>query len=430
MASIALRHIYNHHMVFQQGQPIPVAGTGTDGDIVTVTLGDRTATATVENGAWSVALPPMSAGFTPYTLTASTNTDTVTLTDILIGEVWIMTGQSNNAYQIDQITEPSLMSALIDHVRDDAVRSVTTCHCEAPTELGDLAKQAVWHRGTDDVLQEGALGIALAKYLRDALNVPVAAVTASWGGSYISQWIGDNGMGDFVYCHTAKCWRSLRYAGMLWYQGEADAPAALNVGYADRFGILRDRFMTDFDAPSLDMFVVQLPNFAVEDPDHEYGWVAIRRVQETLMDIFDRVHTVCTIDMGEKDNIHPNDKLSFAKRVAGQVLRRHYGDTRFAACSPRATAIKTTDTGWVVTFDMEGALVLTEGDTIYGLALETADGTRVPAIGRITGPDTVAVERGAIVDAKKMQYLGENHNAALNLCSNNGLPAFPFAFSL
>ena len=430
MSALAFRHIYHHHMVFQQGRPIPVAGTGTDGDTVTVSLGGNTATATVENGAWSVELPAMSASFTPYTLTAATATDTVALTDVLIGEVWIMTGQSNNAYQIDQITDPSLMTALIDHVRDDAVRSVTTCHCEAPTELGDLAKQAVWHRGTDDVMQEGALGIALAKYLRDALNVPVAAVTASWGGSYISQWIGDNGMGDFVYRHTAKCWRSLRYAGMVWYQGEADAPAALNVGYAARFGALRDQFMADFADPSLELFVVQLPNFAVEDPNGERGWVAMRCVQESLMDTFDRVHTVCTIDMGEKDNIHPNDKRRFAERVSGQILRVHYGDGRFAAVSPRAGAVTPTASGWDVTFDMEGALALTEGDTVYGLALETADGTLVPTTGRIVSGNTITVDRGTVTDAKTIQYLGENYNAAVNLFSSTGLPVFPFAVAL
>ena len=77
MSALAFRHIYHHHMVFQQGRPIPVAGTGTDGDAVTVSLGGNTATATVENGAWSVELPAMPASFTPYTLTAATATDTV-----------------------------------------------------------------------------------------------------------------------------------------------------------------------------------------------------------------------------------------------------------------------------------------------------------------------------------------------------------------
>lgn len=429
MSALSFRHIYHHDMVFQQGQPIAVAGYGTDGDTVTVTMGDHTATTVVTNGVWNTELPPMTASYTAYTLVASTLTERVELTGILIGEVWIMTGQSNPAYQIDQITDLSLRQAVIDYVQDDMVRSVTTCHGESPNEHGDLAKPAVWHKGTGEIMREGAIGIALAKFLRDTLDVPVGVVTAAWGGSMIAQWIGD-GVSNFVYANTAKCWTGLRYAAFVWYQGESDQPANLNRDYAARFAKLRDMFRTDFAVPDIEMFVMQLPNHDVADPNKEYGWVAIRRTQEALMDTFDRLYTVCTIDMGEADNIHPNDKLRFAKRLALPVMRYHYGDERFPGISPRAKTVEATDTGWTVTFDMEGALTLTEGDTVCGLELKAADGTRTVTTGRIIGDRVIAVDRVAGTDAKEMLYLQYNHNPSVNLFSTNGLPAFPFAFSL
>ena len=167
---LSFRNTYNHHMVLQQGKPIPVAGYGTDGETVTVTLGNNTATATVENGTWAVELPAMNGGFTPYTLTAKTTAEQVELTDILIGEVWIFTGQSNPAYQIDQIVNLDLRQAVIDHSQDEWVRSVTTCHCEAPNEYGDFTAPATWVKGIDDTMRQGAIGIAFAKCLRDALK--------------------------------------------------------------------------------------------------------------------------------------------------------------------------------------------------------------------------------------------------------------------
>ena len=425
---LSFRNTYNHHMVLQQNKSIPVAGYGTDGETVTVTLGNNTATATVENGTWAVELPAMNGGFTPYTLTAKTATEQVELTDILIGEVWIFTGQSNPAYQIDQIVNLDLRQAVIDHSRDEWVRSVTTCHCEAPNEYGDFTAPATWVKGTDDTMRQGAIGIAFAKCLRDALNVPVGVVTAAWGGSFITQWTGEGGS-DFVYRHTAKCWTGLRYAALVWYQGESDQGASLNQNYARRFGELRERFFTDFIDGEMNMFVVQLPNHQTEDWAQR-GWVKIRATQESFMDTYDRLTTVCTIDMGEKDNIHPDDKLSFAKRIAGSALNVHYGDKQYGGVAPRFKAVTATDSGWTVTFVAEAPLCLREGNTVDGLELETADGTRVQTTGRITGDNTMVVDAVDGVEATQILYLQNNYNPAVNLFDENGLPAFPFAATI
>lgn len=425
---LSFRNIYNNHMVLQQGKPIPVAGYGTDGQTVTVTLGDNTATATVENGVWAVELPAMNGGFDAYTLTAKTETEQVELTDILVGEVWMMTGQSNPAYQIDQIVNLDLRQAVIDHAKDDMVRSVTTCHCEAPNAYGDFTAPAVWVKGTDDTMRQGAIGIALAKCLRDQLNVPVGVVTAAWGGSFISQWIGEGGS-DFVYRHTAKCWTGLHYAALVWYQGESDQGASLNAEYARRFETLRERFATDFIDGEMELFVVQLPNHQTEDWAQR-GWVKIRAMQEAFMDTYDRLTTVCTIDMGEKDNIHPDDKLSFAKRLFSSVMNVHYGDKNFGAVAPRFKTIAATDGGWTVEFDAEAPLTLSKGNTVFGLELESADGTRTETTGRITGDNAMVVDAVKGFDATRILYLQNNYNPAVNLFDENGLPAFPFAANI
>ncbi len=425
--TLALRHVYNNGMMFQQRQPITIAGYSSVGDTVTVRLGTAETSTVTTARMWSVTLPPMDASFEPLTLTVSNDRgEQVVVTDVLIGDVWLITGQSNAAYQIDQVVDMDCRSELTEFVRDTSVRSVTTCHHPHMTETGDFCDRVTWVNGTEDVDRQGAIGIAFAKRLRDILNIPVGVVTAAWGGSAISQWIGDT-TSNFVYLNTAKAWTDMRFTGCVWYQGESDRLANMDCEYATRFAALRTMFKTDFNAPDMRIFVVQLPAFAADGENGDQGWVNIRRTQEAFMDTFDDVHTVCTIDMGEHDNIHPNDKLSPARRLADAAMQIQYRDAAFFGTSARLAAASATENGCTLTFAADAPLTLSQGDTVNNLAVADADGTLYPCIGRISGPATVAVSWEPDIRVCAVQYLQiDAPPTPVNLFDQNGLPVFPF----
>jgi sialate O-acetylesterase len=188
-AEVGVNPLFSDHAVLQAGREVPVWGTARDGEKVTVSLAGGTAAATAQSGRWLVRLPPMPAGG-PYTLTVAGEANTVTVQDVLVGEVWICSGQSNMERQLglregqkpitnwrEEVTSASY--PLIRHfgVTQKAVLS---------PETGVAGQWIVC--SPDTVESFTAVGFFFGRGLFQARKVPIGLIHSSWGGTPAEAW--------------------------------------------------------------------------------------------------------------------------------------------------------------------------------------------------------------------------------------------------
>jgi len=184
-AELRLPAIFGTHMVLQQKRPIPVWGWAEAGSEVTVLLGeDKKEVQAGVDGSWRVEFPARTAGGDPLTLTVSADEDTRTFTDILVGEVWLCSGQSNMDWSIAQSADPEKHLAQADLPRLRLFRMARSIsHKEDPVGKG------AWKISSP----ESAAGITAVgwHFGREILNtqdVPVGILHSAWGGTFIEAW--------------------------------------------------------------------------------------------------------------------------------------------------------------------------------------------------------------------------------------------------
>lgn len=184
-AELVVPNIFSDHMVVQQEQPIRVWGTGTSGQSVTVEFGGASASAKIgPEESWSVELPAMAATFTPQTLIISDGRETLRFQDVLIGEVWLCSGQSNMSWAVNRGKDADLEVLMATHpeIRLYQVNRVTSL---SPRFSDD----ATWQKATPDTVAGfSAVGYYFGRDLHQVLKVPVGLVNASWGGTPAIAW--------------------------------------------------------------------------------------------------------------------------------------------------------------------------------------------------------------------------------------------------
>ncbi|MCC9605815.1 9-O-acetylesterase [Blastopirellula sp. JC732] len=184
-AEIRLPGFFGDHMVLQQEMPLPVWGWADPGQQVTVTLGGNKATATADaKGNWKVELPAMKAGGGPQKLTATSGDQTVTLSDILLGEVWLCSGQSNMEWTVQSSTNAGAEIAAANYPE---IRQIKFNHLTSAAPQNDVS--GTWQICSPQTAGGfTACGYFMARTLYKELNVPVGLINSSWGGTRIEPW--------------------------------------------------------------------------------------------------------------------------------------------------------------------------------------------------------------------------------------------------
>lgn len=192
-ADISLPHVFGSHMVLQRDQPIIIWGWAGAGETVTVQLGSASkSTQANARGEWKVALPAMSAGG-PYTLTV-TGSSTISYDDVMIGEVWLCSGQSNMEFGMGMLNNPAQEIALANH---PGIRLLLVEHNWQPQPTNDIV--GAWKVCTpQSVAERGWNGFSAVAYffgreLNEKLNVPVGLIESDWGGTRIESWTPPEG---------------------------------------------------------------------------------------------------------------------------------------------------------------------------------------------------------------------------------------------
>ena len=435
-ADVRLSGVFTDHAVLQRGRPIPIWGWATPGESVSVAFaGQVKSTTTGADGKWMVRLDALPASQESRPLIVR-GRNTREVKDVLVGEVWLCSGQSNMALTMAAIESAKAEMAAAD---DRLLRTFRVPDRPAERPRDDVAGDWIsWQ--PDTAKSFAAMGYYLAKRLRKELGVPVGILMCSWGGSGASAWISAESLAGeplrVLWPRDVLGWRpniqpSRLYNGMLfplapyaiagvaWYQGETEGEAYHNPYlYRYLFPALIEDWRRLWARPELPFYWVQLPNLR-----NKPTWPVVRESQAEALSL---PHTgmIPTIDIGQENDLHPKNKQEFADRLAEMVLAREYGKgspVRF----PSFDRLDRTGGELRVSFrDAGQGLRTKDGKPPCEFAVAGGTGQFFDAEARIDGA-SVMLHSDSVPDPSAVRYAWDG-NPHVNLVSAAGLPVLPF----
>jgi len=486
-AEVKLPGVFGDHMVLQRDMPVPVWGWADPAETVTVTLGDQSKTATADgDGKWCVRLDALKAGG-PLQLKVQGKSNTVQFADVLVGEVWLCSGQSNMGMTVGGVMNKDAEIAAADYPN---LRMMTVDRRPAETPQDNCGGQ--WQpTSPQTVAGFSAAAYFFGRELHKQLDVPVGLINSSWGGTPIQAWTSlaaqdavpelkpmvenfrrqaesyDPEKAKAQYEDRLARWQKAAaeakaegkpftvrrpqppqeprlspnspaslYNGMIaplapyamrgaiWYQGESNAGSPV---YGIQLKTMIANWRGDWKEGDFPFLFVQLPNFRepqVKPAEPASGWPLIREQFLQALSTVPNTGMAVTIDIGEADNIHPRDKQDVGKRLAQWALAKTYGKD-VVPSGPLYKSMRVEGDKIVVDFDYaDGGLAARGGGKLKGFAIAGEDKTFVWAEAQIVG-DTVVVSSPEVKSPAAVRYAWAN-NPECNLVNKAGLPASPF----
>jgi len=466
-SSIRLPRIFGSHMVLQRDAPIPVWGWAGPGETVTASIAEISVRATANAaGEWKTALPPLPAGG-PYVMSVagSSTSSAVALDDVLIGEVWLCSGQSNMEMGVRLCRDADAEIAAANYPRIRLFRTPKRFAATPQRDIRPTRGAGEWKQCTSETIAEdGWGGFSASAYFfgRDihrALDVPVGLIEAAWGGSVIQTWTPPEGFAlvpalkdeyervlaaddvaksatsslgsepprprdhqdaAAVYDAMIHPIRPFALRGAIWYQGESNIDdGAL---YTDRMKALIGGWRQVWGQGDFPFYYVQIaPCRRGRDPTIEpLFWEAQAAAQSVA-----NTGMVVTNDIGDLASRHPTDKQDVGKRFALWALAKTYGEN--VACrGPTFRSFVVEGDSLRVTFDDVGAGLETR-DGMPPAWFETIDadvGGFVAADARIEG-DSVVLSAPGVARPVAVRFAW-SMLAQPNLENSDGLPAGAF----
>ena len=356
MAQVVLPPFFNSNMVLQKGIELPVWGWASPGEKVTVTFEKNVVkTRTGKNGKWLVKLPKMEYGG-PYTMTIK-GKNLRTIENIMIGEVWVCSGQSNMEWKVTNTknADKEITAANYPDIRLFTVKKRVSKEPQENLEDGQ------WSVCTPQSVPDfSAVGYYFGRNLNEQLKVPIGLIHTSWGGTVAETWMSPEAIAadpDFsaklenlkgVDMNAKKVgpneYPTLLYNGMLnpiipygirgaiWYQGESNAGRAQQ--YKRVFPSMINDWRTKWSQGNFPFLFVQLANYQkpVAEPA-ESDWAELREAQTQTLQL-ENTGMATIIDVGEADNIHPKDKQTVGYRLSLAARKVAYGRPLFTLARP------------------------------------------------------------------------------------------------
>lgn len=451
-ANIVLPGIFSDNMVLQQHAEAELRGRASGTRVtVNVSWSDKTWSAEVNAGAWSLNIATPAGSYDPQTIVLRDDDSEITLQNVLIGEVWICSGQSNMEMTLrgfmGQPVDDALRTVLESTQYRDRIRMLRVGANEAVKPLGAIRGR--WEVPTPEtVLATSAVAYHFARTLTDAIGVPVGIVTASRSSSKIEAWMPQELLaGKFGYDVAAinadpavrgiaKC--GLLYNGMLaplfgfrargflWYQGES------NRDEPERYSQLLQELAADWrvrwsDTKNEMPFIyVQIAPYAYENNACGFDAPALAESQVRALELIPNAALVATTDVGEEKCIHPADKRTVGERAAVEALRKAYGSDLPDASGMRVREVAFTEGKALVTFDNARYGLLPTAEPVTGFEIAGADGMFHPAQARIvTSRPVVELSSMQVPKPAAVRYAFRNY-VPCNLRNTLGYPAFPY----
>ncbi len=481
-AQVTLPKILASHMVIQRDLTVHVWGSAAPGEEVVVTFrGQTRETKAGPLGRWSLYLKPGTAGG-PFQMTvtgtpaaeggAGPAAQVQTLDDILVGDVWVASGQSNMEFAMRQAATAAqdLPRAADSNLRLLIVKKRASDYAQDDTDTDG------WAASSPETARDfSAVAWYFAREIEQREHVPVGVIDSTWGGTVAESWTRLTALGEdaslapvfvsrgkmtdgqadalleekdenrqreeakaagkpipeFPWHPPLESWAPgllwngmiapltpMAIRGVIWYQGESNSALARAPLYERIMQTLIEDWRREWGIGDFPFLYVQISNFkstAAED------WAALRQQQLKTLEISNTAMAV-TIDIGNPDNVHPTDKVDVGHRLALAARVLSYGETvedsgpLFRQATPEGAMIR-------VWFDHAKGLKANGGE-VTGFEVAGSDGRFSPAMAKIDG-STVVAASPAVIDPMYVRY-GWANSPQCNLFNGDGLPASPF----
>lgn len=460
-AEVKVPNIFGDHMVLQQAQKNRVWGSADAGEEVTVKIDKQTQKAKADkDGKWQVTLDPLPVGG-PYKMSIKGENE-ISIDDILVGEVWVCSGQSNMQWTVNASTDADLVK-LTSKMPKVRMINFPQVGSQEPIWTHDRQWQVC---GPDTVGSFSGVGFFFARDLHKALDVPIGMINNAWGGSACEAWINrDTLAADPEFKPLLERWQGIEksYAdspdgseqkkklegqmrgnarpgniyngvlkshlgygirGVIWYQGESNAGRAYQ--YRDLFPLMISSWRKEWNQGDFPFYWVQLADFMAEKSEpSDSAWAELREAQTMTMDKLPNTGEAVIIDIGEGKDIHPKDKVDVGHRLARWALAKDYG-IDIAYHSPQYKSMEKKGDKIVLTFDnVGGGWRPFDVAQPVGFAIAGEDKKFVWADAKINKDNTIEVSSKDVSKPVAVRYAWAD-NPVCNMYSANGLPLTPF----
>lgn len=469
-ARVRLPALISDHMLVQRDAPIKIWGDADPGEEVSVTLGAARAAVKADAlGRWTAVLPPIAAGG-PFELTVNT----VVIKDVLAGEVWIASGQSNMGMTVGRSNDAEKEIAGANYPR---IRLFHVKQKVSDVPLKDV--EGSWKLCAPEAVKNfSGAGYFFARHLHEKLNVPVAVIESDWGGTPAEAWTSPLALTsdatlmpvlhewakaiqnypDAMAAHEkrVKDWEARRSAGAkdpmpaapmgpghpwtpgglynamiapltpyairgaIWYQGESNTGFPRVYHYERLFADMIQDWRRAWGIGDFPFLFVQLANYA--KTGNASNWPELREAQRRTLALRNTGMAVA-IDIGNPTDIHPTDKQDVGLRLALAARAVAYGE-KLAFSGPAFREAARAGDAMQVWFDQAGGLRTKDAGEVKGFEIAGANGAYKPARARIEN-DAVLVSSSEVAEPVAVRYAwADDPNG--NLVNAAGLPASPF----
>ncbi len=472
-AEVKPHALFSDHMVLQQEMVLPIWGMADPGEKVIVNIGAfRAETITDSEGKWMVRIGPLKAGG-PLDISLY-GKDTLRVKDVLVGEVWVCSGQSNMAMEVRNCLNADKEIASANYPR---IRHFQVKRTKATVAMEDLVTEVKgrtsWLNSWEicDPSTVGHFSGAAYFFARDfynKYNIPVGIIHASWGGTTAEAWTprdtleSDKELKDILRDWPAynedEEWLSQEYQqfvldlekarengqekplyfnqpsvlfngiiapvipyairGAIWYQGESNR--GLPYKYRKMLPGMIDNWRKDWNQGDFPFYYVQIAPFNYN------GGVNSALLREAQLLSLKTTNTgmAVTMDIGNTKDIHPRNKKDVGYRLALWALAKDYGFTNIVFSGPLYKNMIIDGNKIVLSFDYCDGLKSSDGKPLSHFEIAGDDKNFLPAVAEINA-DKIIVSCNKIEKPVAVRY-GWSHTAEPNLCNNAGLPASSF----
>ena len=470
-ATVTLPHVFSDHMVLQREMPVRVWGMAAPGEAVSVSFrGENKNTVADSLGRWQLNLPPTPAGG-PYDLTVQ-GVNAIVLHDVLVGDVWIASGQSNMEFAMKDLEKATEEIAA---ARFPKIRLLRVRHVSSLYPLNDVETTPWTDCNPASVVDFSAAAYYFGREIQDHEQVPIGLIESTWGGTLAEAWTSMHMLtSDPGLMPVFRAWANMtdRQAetallqaqekkqideakqagkeppkfkwhpephmwapaqlynamiapltpfairGVIWYQGESNSKLERAPMYERLFPALIADWRSHWGQGDFPFLFTQISSFT---STQEEDWPAIREAQRKTLAVRKTAMAV-TIDIGNPDDVHPKNKrdvghrLALAARAIAYREPIEYSGPVFRQVSNEPHALR-------VWFDHADRLVARGGE-LRAFEIAGDDGKFVPAQARIDGA-TVVVSSPAVSAPLAVRY-GWANSPDCNLFNGQDLPASPF----
>lgn len=454
-AQLATPQILSSNMVLQRGQVVPVWGTASPNERVTVVFAKQKTTVKADaQGKWTARLQPLEANKNPQQLLIKGKKTNLVYDNVLVGEVWLCSGQSNMEYRMSLNPAFALPAKGKDLAAEELKKPANNLIRVYNTKRDTSANSWKVADG-ESLVSTAAAGYFFGKSLLQKLDVPVGIITSAVGGTRIEAWTtkeaydGSPRFAGQLKANDGKIdgfrpgnWYSSMIAplvpfaikGFLWYQGESNCGIS-DRQYAEKFEVLAKSWRKAFEVENAPVYYVLLAPHIYSDRMHRGSTYPVtaeglplfwaQQVKAATLVPYSEYVVVSDLVDNLKD-IHPSYKWEVGGRLARVALAKTYGLTDTIWSGPRVRETVLSADSIVIRFDHVGeGLKTNDGKRLVWFELAAKDGLFRPALAELRGKDNLIVYHPEMKNPVSVRF-GWHETAIPNLVNAAGLPATPF----